>query len=297
MSVDLVFIQRFEAVHRLGSFSRAAEELAITHSAVTKSIRSLEDGWNVRLFDRTTRSVVPTEAGRRLALAAAGLLAHSEGVKADVVAGHRQLKVICGPAVIDTYIHGALLRFRELCPDVSVHIETMPPDLACDRLIRRNAHLLLFHSATIDGLQQRKELRVETLVSEPYLVVFRPGHAVAQSDHSLGAMLAFDWTVAGFDTSFQASLPRALRERMQARGFPQYRVLNQSACIEMAMQSDVLTVLPATAAAPLIAAGRLDAMPFPGGATLSFGAVTNRAGRPMAMVTGFIDAIRDSHKL
>jgi len=296
MSIDLVLIQRFEAVHRLGSFSRAADELAITHSAITKSIRSLEDGWNVRLFDRTTRSVVPTEAGRRLALAAVGLLALSEGVKADVIAGDRQLKVICGPAVIDTYIHGALLRFRALCPDVSVHIDTMPPDMACDRLIRRNAHLLLFHAATIDGLQQRKELRVETLVSEPYLVVFRPGHVIAQSDRSLGAMLAFDWTVAGFDSSFQASLPRGLRERMQAQGFPKYRVRNQTACIEMAMRSDVLTLLPATAAAPLVAAGRLDAMPFPGGATLAFGAVTNRTGRPLAMVTAFIDAIRDSHE-
>lgn len=294
MSIDLVLIQRFEAVHRLGSFSRAADELGITHSAVTKSIRSLEENWNVRLFDRTTRTVVPTEAGRRLALAAADLLAHSEGIEADVVAGDRQLKVICGPAVIDTFIPAALLHFREHHPQVSVHIETMPPDLACERLVRRNAHLLLFHAATIAGLPQRKDLRVETLVEEPYRVMCRPGHPLLQTDHSLGAMLAHDWAVAGFDASFQAGLPAPLRDRLRRQGFPKYRVLNQAACVELAMRSDVLTLLPTTAATPLIATGQLDALPFPGGATLSVSAVINTVGAVPVMVSDFTAAIRSA---
>ena len=65
MSLDLVLIRRFEAVARLGSFSAAADEVGVTHSAMTKSIRTLEELWGVRLFERTTRSVVPTAAGRR----------------------------------------------------------------------------------------------------------------------------------------------------------------------------------------------------------------------------------------
>jgi DNA-binding transcriptional LysR family regulator len=107
-------------------------------------------------------------------------------------------------------------------------------------------------------------------------------------------MLGFDWAVAGFDSSFQASLSRPLRERLQAQGFPRYRVLNQSACIEMTLRSDVLTLLPATAAAPLIAMGKLEAIAFPGGATLSVAAVTNRAGQPPPIIAAFIDAIRDT---
>ena len=70
MSLDLVLIRRFEAVARLGSFSAAADEVGVTHSAMTKSIRTLEELWGVRLFERTTRSVVATAAGRRLGLPA-----------------------------------------------------------------------------------------------------------------------------------------------------------------------------------------------------------------------------------
>ncbi len=294
MSIDLVLIRRFEAVHRLGSFSRAADELAITHSAITKSIRTLEESWNVRLFERTTRSITPTEAGRRLALAAADLLAYSEGVKADVLAGGRQLNVICGPAVFDSFIHGALIEFRTVYPDVSVHIETMPPEIACDQLFRRHAQLLLFHAGTVAGLQRRKELSVEKLVSEPYHVVYRPGHPVEGTDQSLRALLDFDWAIAGFDNSYQAGLPTAQRALFRQRGFPKYRLLNQSACVELAMLSDVLTLLPATAAAPHVASGRFAAMPFPGGASFSISAVTAAAIQPSVTNIAFVEALRRS---
>ncbi|MEY2882626.1 MAG: hypothetical protein RL490_350, partial [Pseudomonadota bacterium] len=226
MSIDLVLIERFEAVHRLGSFSAAADALAITHSAITKSIQALEARWNVRLFDRTTRSVTPTAAGQRLALAAPALLAHAESVRADVMAGDRQLRVICGPAIIDTFIPAALLQFRDQHPDVAVHIETMPPDLACDRLLRREAQLLLFHPTSFAGLPKRKDLAVTLLIAQGYRVVFRPGHPVAATDGSLDALLAFDWAVAGFDASFQAGLPLDMREQLRQRGFPRYRVVN-----------------------------------------------------------------------
>ena len=64
--IDLRRIQHFESVYRLGSFSKAANELNLTHSALTKSIKALETDWDVRLFHRTTRVVEPTEAGKRL---------------------------------------------------------------------------------------------------------------------------------------------------------------------------------------------------------------------------------------
>src|SRR6476660_2233503 len=61
----------FEAAARLGSFTRAAEELNVTHGAVSRQIRLLEDWLGVRLFLRTSRNAVPTQAGSEL-LAEAG---------------------------------------------------------------------------------------------------------------------------------------------------------------------------------------------------------------------------------
>jgi DNA-binding transcriptional LysR family regulator len=56
----------FECVARHLSFVRAAEELEVTTTAISKTIRQLEAQLGVRLFNRTTRSVACTEAGTKL---------------------------------------------------------------------------------------------------------------------------------------------------------------------------------------------------------------------------------------
>jgi LysR family glycine cleavage system transcriptional activator len=64
-------IKAFEAAARLGSFTRAAEELGVTHGAVSRQIHLLEEWLGTSLFLRTSRNAVPTRAGTDL-LAEAG---------------------------------------------------------------------------------------------------------------------------------------------------------------------------------------------------------------------------------
>jgi DNA-binding transcriptional LysR family regulator len=59
-------LQAFLAVARLRSFSSGARELGVSRSAVSYSVRQLEDRLRVALLTRTTRSVALTDAGRRL---------------------------------------------------------------------------------------------------------------------------------------------------------------------------------------------------------------------------------------
>jgi DNA-binding transcriptional LysR family regulator len=58
----------FAAVVREGSFTRAAAQLGVTQSALSQTIRSLERRLDLKLLNRTTRSVSPTQAGERLYL-------------------------------------------------------------------------------------------------------------------------------------------------------------------------------------------------------------------------------------
>jgi LysR family glycine cleavage system transcriptional activator len=64
-------IKAFEAAARLGSFSRAAEELNVTHGAISRQISTMEEWVGTPLFRRTSRNAVPTQAGVEL-LADAG---------------------------------------------------------------------------------------------------------------------------------------------------------------------------------------------------------------------------------
>lgn len=61
-------LQAFLAVAHERSFTRAAAQLGVSPSALSHTIRGLEERLKVRLLTRTTRSVSPTEAGERLAL-------------------------------------------------------------------------------------------------------------------------------------------------------------------------------------------------------------------------------------
>jgi DNA-binding transcriptional LysR family regulator len=59
-------ILAFLAVASERSFTRAASKLTVSQSALSQTIRALEEEMGVRLLTRTTRSVSPTEAGERL---------------------------------------------------------------------------------------------------------------------------------------------------------------------------------------------------------------------------------------
>src|SRR4051812_46512813 len=64
--VSLPALVAFERVARRLNFARAASELEVTPTAISKTIKSLESQLNVRLFNRTTRSVGLTEHGSQL---------------------------------------------------------------------------------------------------------------------------------------------------------------------------------------------------------------------------------------
>ncbi|HVG47631.1 MAG TPA: LysR family transcriptional regulator [Rubellimicrobium sp.] len=64
---DYAELRAFAAVLRHGNFTRAARHLDLSPSAVSQTVRALEERLGTRLLHRTTRSVAPTEAGSRLA--------------------------------------------------------------------------------------------------------------------------------------------------------------------------------------------------------------------------------------
>lgn len=63
---ELGDLAAFAVVAKRCSFSRAAEEIGVSASALSHTIRGLESRTGIRLLNRSTRSVMPTEAGRRL---------------------------------------------------------------------------------------------------------------------------------------------------------------------------------------------------------------------------------------
>lgn len=82
----------FLAVKRAGGFREAAKRMRTSPSTVSETISRLEGRLGVRLFTRTTRSVMPTEAGRSLARRIEPLLAEVSIAINDVLSSERELR-------------------------------------------------------------------------------------------------------------------------------------------------------------------------------------------------------------
>jgi DNA-binding transcriptional LysR family regulator len=120
----LDLIEGFEASARTLSFTKAAEELAITQSAVSRQIRALEQHLGVALFERRPRSLALTEPGRALFQAAGDCLERLQETtnRLRSNAGTPQLTVTTTGGFASLWLIPRLRSFTALHPDVDVRI-------------------------------------------------------------------------------------------------------------------------------------------------------------------------------
>jgi DNA-binding transcriptional LysR family regulator len=117
-------LQAFLAVARDQSFTKAADRLGITPSALSHTIRALEERLGVRLLARTTRNVAPTEAGERLMRSIAPLF---DQITAEVEAlgelrdkPRGTIRVTCTDDQIEMCLRPMLTGFLKAYPDITL---------------------------------------------------------------------------------------------------------------------------------------------------------------------------------
>jgi len=128
---NLSALQAFEASARLGSFSRAAEELSLTHSAVYRQVASLEDRLGVQLFTRVRRRIVLTEHGAEYA---GRIRHHLDQIEKDTfglvsrTGMGRSIHIAVVPTLATTWLIPRLPSFQQQYPDISVSlsVRTLP---------------------------------------------------------------------------------------------------------------------------------------------------------------------------
>jgi LysR family glycine cleavage system transcriptional activator len=120
----LDLIQGFEAAARTLSFTKAAEELSLTQSAISRQIRALEDDLGVALFERRPRSLALTEEGHILYRVVDGVLERLQEaagrLRASAAVPHLTVSTTGGFASL--WLIPRLRGFTALNPDVDVRI-------------------------------------------------------------------------------------------------------------------------------------------------------------------------------
>jgi DNA-binding transcriptional LysR family regulator len=120
------YLLAFRAVARERSFTRAAAHMGVSPSALSHTIRALEERLGVRLLTRTTRSVAPTAAGERLL---EGIGPHFDEIEValealsalrDKPAG--SIRITTGEHAAETILWPALAKLLPEYPDIHVEI-------------------------------------------------------------------------------------------------------------------------------------------------------------------------------
>jgi LysR family transcriptional regulator, glycine cleavage system transcriptional activator len=118
-------LKAFEAAARHVSFTEASTELFVTHAAISRHIRELEEYLGTQLFNRTGRGVTLTEAGIRFGEQLTPLFdALAEASReAAAVGAARPLNVSVEPAIASRWLVARLGKFQELHPDIELNID------------------------------------------------------------------------------------------------------------------------------------------------------------------------------
>ncbi|MFC4762660.1 LysR family transcriptional regulator [Dyella koreensis] len=128
-------LRAFEATARLGSVSRAAQELHVTHGAVSRQIRALEDDLGTPLFQRQGRGLSLTAAGLRLRDASAAAFTQLREA-CDQLRGHTAqtpLVLGCPVSLLARWMIPRLERLMAELPELTLHLR--PQELPFDEAL------------------------------------------------------------------------------------------------------------------------------------------------------------------
>ncbi|MGV6826677.1 MAG: LysR family transcriptional regulator [bacterium] len=170
-------LQVFEAIFRLGSFTRAAEELFLTQPTVSMQIKKLTDAMGLPLFEHVGRNVEPTDAGRELYTACRRMfetLANLEMKIADLKGlkmGRLRMCVITTAKYLAPEMLG---EFSRLYPGIDMSLTVTNRHDTIERMLANEDDLYIM------GQAPEGEIEVETHAFAP-----NPMVVMASRDHPL----------------------------------------------------------------------------------------------------------------
>lgn len=167
VNITLKQLRTFVAVAESGRFRLAAETVNLTQSAVSILIKELEGQLNVTLFDRHTRFVGLTEAGRRLLPLAMDILERVDGAVDSMVdiSTLKSGRVTVASAIVlaATYLPSRIASFMRKHPDIRVDLRDVSEDEIRELLINGEADIGIGTSRFLEQEINEKELFVDHL--------------------------------------------------------------------------------------------------------------------------------------
>jgi DNA-binding transcriptional LysR family regulator len=195
MTVTLRQLQAFVAVATRGGFTPAANQMKIAQPALSQLVKELEATLGVRLFDRTTRRVEMTEAGREFFGSATRLLADLDGAvdKAKGLASRQRgrVTVAAPPLLSASLLPHVITEMRRNLPGIEIAVIDAGADAIVEAVRSGEASCGVGTFAEIDLDMERRVVGRDNLMA-----FFRDDHPFAQAEQAPWRALGAEATIA-----------------------------------------------------------------------------------------------------
>ena len=245
-------LRAFEASARHLSFSKAADELNLTQSAISRQMKTLEEVLGLKLFHRVRRRIVLSEAGAAYAESVRGCLSQIEDATLDVLA-YRSARNVLNVAVLPVFgtkwLISHMPEFWRLHPGLTVNVRRpgVPFDFTSNR----------FDAAILFGeVSYPRGFIAERLMAEQFVVVCAPALTEERALSSVGDL-------ARHTLLQHTALPQAWQHWLQAarasriNGLKGPRFERFSLVLSAAIGMRGVALLPGFLVKDAVASGRL----------------------------------------
>ena len=200
MLSDVGRLRTLSKIAAHGSFSRAADELGYTQSAISQQIAALEHEVQLTLLNRAVRPVELTDAGRVL-------VEHTEPILQQIAAAEAQLDALRGlragrlraaafGSAFATFLPAVIAEFRRRHPGVELDVIEAEPDGSLAMLRTGEVDLALVYGFTDPGDAADRRLQTTPLFTDEHRVVLPQRHRLAtRKSLAVGDLADEDWIV------------------------------------------------------------------------------------------------------
>jgi DNA-binding transcriptional LysR family regulator len=242
--MNLRFVEAFVWVARLNSFTRAAEKLFLTQSAVSNRVAALEEEFGTLLLDRRNQGFRLTASGMRFLSYAHRFLELHHELKAELgAAGHQPFSLRLGgvETVLHTWLIPMLNHLKTAMPQIEFDL-TIEMTPALNEQIRRGVHDLVFSvtPAAGDGIINETLQPLEMVFVGPASMAGRGRIAIAE---------LFQYEIMTFQRGSQPHVALVEKLRLAGAGDKRVHTLTSISALARLAESGVgIASLPLAAA-------------------------------------------------
>jgi DNA-binding transcriptional LysR family regulator len=243
MKLDTLGVQAFISIAEQASFQRAANELHISQTAITRRLQNLETHLGVKLIERTTRTVALTATGNDFLPQARRLMSELSNALVEIFESGKARRgdvcIACVPTAGIQFLPRIIQEYSDSFPENRITILDHSSAAVADAVLRREAELGINVAQT-----HHPELTSTRLLTDQFALICRDDHALASKKSLAWKQLApYPLIFAGEANANRNVLDQALgSSKVKLQLF--YEVQRSSTALGLVAEGVAVAVVP-----------------------------------------------------